>query len=543
MQAVPLPQVVDLGVLLDILHREFPSLPPLQHVFLDCSLLDDTPRAAHNGILVTPASPRHSSLRPLIPEIDLNVDLLERRPGFYAWYNTFVPFDLKGRPQGGPGHCPSTSQSSSDPTDASASFVSDWVEHDEQDFEPLPLAGNPWGSSSTSTTTAAPAGEDVWDPYCGVEPSRPHGHCTLRVFLAAKGMPPGTLCVSNHAALHVIFARTLHYVLQHLPIAFRPCIQFNPRSYAWREEAHVLFATVRGEGSGTALVWVVDRLSEARPRAVEVRGATDFHSLLRRAGIVRHRDAATINGNSWDGQPHVFRDGDVVYVCLYAAMRGDLRWKFHLRTMSLDTLRQTFPHSALLAFPVVGPLVIPLVQPGQALSPAERHAHVSLHSLLNHFREACQALRATFLQSGTNGILFAGPGIPAFRVGVSFPPSSLADATAFYRDFLEPYFGRREIFGTGHHMTDAYVLAALPPGDSSCTWLVPQGCGIDSFPGGAGGEDIHTREIDTVPQGSCSAVSASAGIGICGVRVLSRAGLPYKGSCCPVGSGSMSHLS
>ena len=256
-----------------------------------------------------------------------------------------------------------------------------------------------------------------------------------------------------------------------------------------------MFATIRGEGGSAPLVWVVDRLTDARPRVVEVRGAISFHDLMEQAGLPRHRDAAAVNGLAWDGQPRSFHDGDVVYACLYAAMRGEYRWRYHLRTLSLDSLRQTFPRSALLAFPVLGPVVVPLVQPGRALSPAEQHAHVSLRDLLNHFREALRVLRDSVLQQGPHQVVYAGPGIPAFRVGVPFAVSDLDAAAAFFRNFLEPYFGRREIFGTGHHLTNACVIAALPPGDSSCTWLVPEGCGVDSFPGDSEGSMVHTREV------------------------------------------------
>ena len=111
LQTIPLPQTINLGILLDVLHSEFAFLPPLQHVFLDSELLDDTPRTVHNGILVTPASLAHTAHRPLIPAVDLNVDLLERRPGYRVWYNTFEPLDLKGRPSTGPAPSSSSSRS------------------------------------------------------------------------------------------------------------------------------------------------------------------------------------------------------------------------------------------------------------------------------------------------------------------------------------------------------------------------------------------------------------------------------------------------
>ena len=68
------------------------------------------------------------------------------------------------------------------------------------------------------------------------------------------------------------------------------------------------------------------------------------------------------------------------------------------------------------------------------------------------------------MQQKPHQVVYAGPGIPAFRVGVPFAVSDLDAAAAFFRDFLEPYFGRREIFGTGHHLTNACIIAALPPG-------------------------------------------------------------------------------
>ena len=456
LQTLPLPTVVDPGILLDLLHKELPSLPPIHHVYLDSELLGDSLRVVHNGMLITPASPQHTAFNSLVPALDLNVDLLERRPGYRAWYNTFEPRDLRGRPSTGASIGSSSSSFSADHTDSSASFHSDWVDQDELPFEPFPLLDPMSALSSTSTTTTGTS-DDVYFPVIGVDP-----------------------------------ARCLHYALQRIPMAFRPCLRFNPRAYAWRLDNHALFCTIRGDCHRFALVWVIDRLSEARPRVLEVTSDLDFHALLAAAGLPSRRDVATVNGNAWGGEPRHWQDGDVVCVSTVSAIRGELRWKYHLRSMSPDVLRNSVRHFPLLVFPLLGPLI----SPGVSLSPAEQHAHVSLHGLLNHFRGALADLRAVLFQSGPRAVIFAGPGIPAFRVGFPDEPApTLLSAAAFYRRVLQPFFGRRDIYRTGIHVADACVFAALVPGADDCTWLVPQGCGFDSLPGHSDGSDIGTRPV------------------------------------------------
>ena len=519
LQTLPLPSVLDLGVLLDVLRAEMPSLPPLQHVYVGGDLLDDTPRTVHNGALITLASTSHTLQRPRVPVIDNNVDLLERRPGYRAWYNTFEPRDPRGRYAHGASS--SSSSISEDHTDSSASFHSDWVDALDPPFEPFPLQGPcpTLGLSSTSTTTTV----DFANPAVGVDPPVEARSFPLRIFFAARGMPVGTLSLSNQADLHVVFARTLHYALQHVPMAFRPCIRFNPRVYPWRSEDNVIFGTVRGDTSGSALIWVVDRLSEARPRVLELAGEITFHDLVSQAGFRGGRNAAAVNGDPWDGGARLFRDGDVVFMSSYEAMRGELRWKFHLRSWSLDCRRTCIRHAALLAFPVLGPLLVPLVTPGQRLSPAEQHAHVTLPSLLNYFRGAVAGLRATYLQQGSHGLIFVGPGIPAFRLGVSLePPMPLDSVAVFYRDFLEPFYGRRDIYCTRVHISDASVFAALPPASGGCTWIAPVGRGVDIFPGDAEGDEIQAREV---LDGMSYAPRILFGrIGVCWLRFLADLG-------------------
>ena len=201
-----------------------------------------TPKKVHNGELITIATPQHTIFRPLVPVIDFNVDLLERRPGYRKWYNTFDPQDLNGRR---PSSASSSSILNEDHTESSASFHSGLV-----DPEPIPLGlSGPTGITSTSTTsTIASPLPTAWNLSLISFPGTALSVC----FLPLEECP------------RAASARTLHYALQHVRMPFRPRIHFNPRSYHWQRENVVLIANIRGDGDAHALVWVIDRLSEAR---------------------------------------------------------------------------------------------------------------------------------------------------------------------------------------------------------------------------------------------------------------------------------------
>ena len=193
LQTLPLPSVVDLGIVLDVLHSELPSLPPIQHVYLERDLLDDTPCVAHNGDLLTvvgPCTPGSSVPRVPVPVIDVSIDLLERRPGFRNWYNIFQETDIKGQPSTGLFQSSSSSLVSEDHTDASASFHSDSVQDQDVEFQTIPL-GEVLPAPTTTSTSEAPfhdPAEHLPDPPVVLGPSGyfwPLPICLLGVSVSA----------------------------------------------------------------------------------------------------------------------------------------------------------------------------------------------------------------------------------------------------------------------------------------------------------------------------------------------------------------------
>ena len=157
------------------------------------------------------------------------------------------------------------------------------------------------------------------------------------------------------------------------------------------------------------------------------------------------------------------------------------------RSLLLDGLRQSGWQAALLAFPVLGPVIVPLTVQGQRLTAAQSHAHVTVASLVNYFRVAFLRRRDVFLRQGQHRIVLAGPGIPAFCVAVDLaPPIQLQQAAIFF-------FGTRDIFRTALHVAGASIFAALPAGGHGCTWVQPVGCGLDLLQGYPEGTTIRTH--------------------------------------------------
>ena len=155
------------------------------------------------------------------------------------------------------------------------------------------------------------------------------------------------------------------------------------------------------------------------------------------------------------------------------------------------------------------------------------HAHVSLPSLLNCFRGAFQGLRDTYLRQGAHCLIFIGPLLPALRIAVPFePPMSLDQVARFYCQFLSPFFGDRDILRSSLRITDACIFAAIPPGYTGCTWIVPEGCGVDAFQGDPDGHDIGTRPV---LDGMILVPRVMLGrIGVCWHRFLEWEGFPAQ---------------
>ena len=247
-------------------------------------------------MLITPASPQHTAFNPLVPALDLNVDLLERRPGYRAWYNTFEPRDLRGRPSTGASFGSSSSSFSADHTDSSASFHSDWVDQDELPFEPFPLLEPMSGLSSTSTTTTGTS--DVYFPV-----------------MASILMSPPVLCPPAFS-LQLLACHLAHFVSTirlTCVLSVRDVYTTHCSASLW-PFVHVCVSTLEPTHGASTTMRCFAQFAETviashwfgsstvclrpDPRVLEVISDLDFHALLAAAGLPPRRDVATVNGNA-----------------------------------------------------------------------------------------------------------------------------------------------------------------------------------------------------------------------------------------------------
>ena len=87
---VPVPPVVDLPTLLEVIRGELPSLRPISRVFLEDYRVTDAPRATGPVTTITlmrASPPRSRSEAHHVPALDANIDLLERRTALKTHFN------------------------------------------------------------------------------------------------------------------------------------------------------------------------------------------------------------------------------------------------------------------------------------------------------------------------------------------------------------------------------------------------------------------------------------------------------------------------
>ena len=164
-QTVPLPAMVDLRTVLSLTRHELPTLRPISGAYFNDYALTEDPRMAGDIMLLTLMRwepDRDNDAGAVVPALDINLDLLERRVALHAFFNRYAP-----RVQGHGLALSSTSPSiTEDSTDASASFHSGSLPEDLDADEGLALEaiGTPSTTTtscpsldSTSTTTGTPA--------------------------------------------------------------------------------------------------------------------------------------------------------------------------------------------------------------------------------------------------------------------------------------------------------------------------------------------------------------------------------------------------
>ena len=230
-QTVPVPHFVDLGTALNILRGELPSLHPIQLVYHDEHLLTDTPRVTGPASTLTLVRhlPRDQEAAAIIPALDLNVVLLERRIALRTAFNRFRTRDWKGRLMT---ELDGTSSSAaSDPSDAPPSFRSGSVgdQDDGSSGLPLPLdttttstAALP-GATSTTTTSCplrrTPAQSTPRIRRCNIISTPSDVHLAQLVVMATCGhsqpncLPGGNYCVCGGLtqSIHSYICRMAHH--------------------------------------------------------------------------------------------------------------------------------------------------------------------------------------------------------------------------------------------------------------------------------------------------------------------------------------------
>ena len=299
LQLIPIPEFMDEQTAIKVIQREFPSLAAVPHIYMDSSILDEQPRLAGTVVLLT-IVPRHDSVNE--PELDDNIDLLHMRPGFLASLETYRAVDWKGRPQMG---AASASSSSSVASDCPQAFPSSGESSAPEDACPAPFLQQGRPSTTSTTTTAAPA-----------QPSH-LGLLRMQLAMAAPGRKPRAMYFS----LRDDFARVLGKLLFDLFFQdrglLRNTLRFCPRIYYKATGEPMLFATLESDDGFEVSTWIDARCHWHRLFVTRLPWKLEVSGLLDAVGLQLDGHTAPlvyVNGARVRDVLHLY-EGCVVTLC------------------------------------------------------------------------------------------------------------------------------------------------------------------------------------------------------------------------------------
>ena len=483
-QTVPLPAMVDLRTVLSLMRHELPTLRPISGAYFNDYALTEDPRMAGDIMLLTLMRwepDRDSDAGAVIPALDINLDLLERRVALHAFFNRYAP-----RVQGHGLALSSTSPSiTEDSTDASASFHSGSLPEDLDADAGLALEAigtlsttttSCPGLDSTSTTTGTPA------TRTGASSSRSPGPraCNLVSSIEdvwAAGIRIYAVC-GNCRPLHLEVASPvcLAAVLTHFTEAFAEMgllpdaahWLLSPRAHwLWNGELGVFLTT--GWGSlepRSVAIWIEPGHRWKEPFVTSVPNHASREQILacvRIPGI--ERAVLSIDGVIWDGTPRFFHNGEVLQ------------------------LRSTWHRMGSLPNHLVGDRIWGLfAMHCGCYGPARiRHAPLCGEARTRHTRGHFDAwltpFMDRFLPSSTFNNIFlvvqTGPFL-CLSLGTRLPPS-VEDVQRFYDDYVLPAHGPRCVEDVKLVWNDACIFLARTPEFPCQLWLLLGEPSLDSI--------------------------------------------------------------
>ena len=514
-QAVPIPPIVDLTTVMELMRHELPTLRPIARVYLNDHRLGDSHVVAGDIMTITlmrQDSVTCSNLHHPEPALDINFDLLERRTALRVMLNRFSETDRHPALDSVSSRSDSISEAD---TDISVSFHSGTV---DVEFEPpatLGVADIGTVTTGTHTITAVAT-------QCQGQTRRRCFKCTtsttttgrmprLTFFSSAGGCRPVQVYVSGVTHLHQVVARHTHELLCKGFLPTHATLFFSQRIYTVHGFGASVFLVTGNEDHSGQPTWCLSPQWH-EPIAILLESfkyfdLADILSKVRWTGAPP--PCVAVNGVRWDGRKRFFFSADVVQL---ATCHADLQ------TRPLLDLRLRMYEFQAVHFPAHGPSLQEL----RAL-PAEQ-----VMRYLDRFFK--KQFTAVGIHLGPwrpcPHVVIVGHSLPILRVSVGVPFAPTADMVQeFFDKHLEGHFSARQIIDTKWASHNAYVFFAAADWSHSCVWVTLIADEIDALELHA---DKHSLESIPAPEGyAYRPVESNGHLGIASLRRITDTELTH----------------
>ena len=505
-QTIPLPPIIDIGVLLDIVRFELPSLRPVGRAFLNDYSVTGEPTAVDDVVTLTlMATPPAGALDEDLPEpaLDINLDLMVQRTALRHQFdrmqeNTAVIGDESTVSEG----------VTDDSTDASASFHSGHVDDDIELSPTLPMPSPITSTTTTqlhpacttSTTTVAATEGGTWDTTTSTTCA---GLSQVTFFVSAGGCRPLPLFSTGTCHLHQIVARQARHLWHNRFLHSMATFFTAQRLYRVPGFGEAAFMSSGNDEQSGQTVWCLSpQWHEPIPILLERFREFGLREVLCK---VQWKGAPppciAVNGIRWEGLPRFFFSADVIQLAYQPAT---------LQTRPILDLRLRLHEHQCLHFPFTGPKLSEL---------QELDSSQIIPFLEQHFR---RQFRARGLPLGPwrpcPHIVIVGHGMPVLRVSIGVPHAPTEALVQQYFDYhLRPHFSCRRIVDTRWASHNAYVFFAAAPWSQACVWITCAPNELDAF------ELLHDRHsLDSIPAPEGFAYRPAECTGLLGIASLRR---------------------
>ena len=485
-QTVPLPSVVEVSTVVNMLRHELPSLRPIAGVYLDDRVLTDSPTATTSIMTITLLGQAHQAAHrsaALVPALDMNVDLMESRTALLAHFNSFPPTawpDRLAESISGSAR----SSITEDHTDASASFRSGSISDDLDSDGGIPLFGPAHTTTSstlalgtsplsTTTSTTTPAelgsfGNDSPQPrFCNIV-STPSdiAHAHICVFAVCGHCRPCQINVRTAIPVDDLLTR---FTVTFADMGILPDAAhwlFSQRAH-WLHDGRLAIFLATGWGSTEPFqssVWVEPGHRWATPFMISVpllasRPQIEALITLPDVGLL----VMTVNGVIWDGTERPFHNGDVL----------QLRSTWHrLGSLPIHVLDERLRGIAAAQCHCDGPVGV------RDLCDAPRRRDPKIRQHFADWLESFQAAPSPSHEFNNFYLVVHGGPLLRVSVGSRLPPAR-ADVQAFYDEHFGVAFGPRIVEDTRFAWNDTCVYVARTAAYPSQLWLLLGGPRLD----------------------------------------------------------------